>query len=149
LNTFAFEWNGHTSDLTATATVDLLTGEGTGGTLLGSTTGKVVEDTIGEYAGYAFFVADFGSVVLAPGQYTVYFHDATSTIQLLGSTKDVSAYSGGKLVTSSYGDWGNDATFFTPSPAGGTGDVPEPGTILLLGGSLLGLCIGAFRRFHK
>ncbi|MEI6218550.1 MAG: PEP-CTERM sorting domain-containing protein [bacterium] len=27
--------------------------------------------------------------------------------------------------------------------------VPEPGTLLLLGGSLLGLCIGGFRRFRK
>lgn len=28
-------------------------------------------------------------------------------------------------------------------------DVPEPGTVLLLGGSLLGLCVGTFRRLRR
>lgn len=31
----------------------------------------------------------------------------------------------------------------------GDAQVPEPGTWLLLGGSLLGLCVGGFRRFVR
>jgi len=37
----------------------------------------------------------------------------------------------------------------TVIPADNTGSVPEPGTWLLLGGSLLGLCVGGFRRFVR
>jgi len=136
LTSFAFEWNGASGDLNATATVDLLTGEGTGGTSLASVTGSVSFDNSGPYQGYHFFVADFGSIDLALGQYTVYFYDATSPLEFVGT--DYDSYSGGKFVNDIYGDSGYDATFFTPSP------VPEPTTLALAG--LSGLSLLLFRR---
>lgn len=129
ITTFAFEWNGSAGNLNATATVDLLTGEGTGGTLLKSVTGSVVYDTSGPYEGYNFFTADFGGVDLTPGQYTAYYHDATDLIWTVQEFGD--PYSGGKFVNDWYGyddNW--DATFFTPAP------IPEPAQVALM---LMGL----------
>jgi len=125
-----------TGNLNATATVDLLTGEGTGGTSLATTTGSVSYDNSGPYQEIYFFVADFGSIDLAPGQYTVYFYDATSPLEFVGT--GYNSYSGGKFVNDNYGDSGYDATFFTPSP------VPEPGTLALAGLGGMGLLL--FRR---
>jgi len=135
LTSFAFSWNG-VGNLDATATVDLLTGEGTGGASLASVTGSVSLDNSGPYEGYHFFVADFGSIDLAPGQYTVYFYNATSPLEFVGT--DYNSYSGGKFVNDYFGDSGYDATFFTPSP------VPEPSTLALAG--LGGLSLLLFRR---
>lgn len=132
ITTFAFLWNGSSGNLSATATVGLLSGEGTGGTVLDSTTGRVAYSTSGAYQGYYFFVANFGGIELTPGQYTAYIHGTSDTLQLLGTMYD--SYSGGKCVSSSYGDSGMDATFFTPSP------IPEPNSIAL---GIMGLaCIG-------
>jgi hypothetical protein len=122
LTTFAFQCNG---DESPTATVDLLTGEGTGGTLLASTTGSVSTANDGSYQGVNFFVADFNNVQLSAGQYTVYVHDLTSDLYILGT--DYDSYSGGKFVSDYFGDSGYDATFFTPSP------VPEPSALALAG----------------
>jgi hypothetical protein len=80
LTTFAIEWNGCAGDLGATATVDLLTGEGTDGTLLASETGSVSLDNAGTYEGYNFFSADFGSIDLSAGQYTIFIHHVTDTL---------------------------------------------------------------------
>lgn len=135
LTSFAFAWNG-VGNLDATATVDLLTGEGTGGASLASVTGSVSLDNSGPYEGNNFFVADFGSIDLAPGQYTVYFYNATSPLEFVGT--DYNSYSGGKFVNDYFGDSGYDATFFTPSP------VPEPSTLALAG--LGGLSLLRFRR---
>jgi len=136
LTSFAFAWNGGGGNLEVTATVDLLTGEGTGGASLASVTGSVSLDNSGPYEGYHFFVADFGSIDLAPGQYTVYFYNATSPLEFVGT--DYNSYSGGKFVNDYFGDSGYDATFFTPSP------VPEPSTLALAG--LGGLSLLRFRR---
>jgi hypothetical protein len=69
--------------------------------------------------GYHFFVADFGGVDLTPGQYTVYIHNATASIQVVAETGN--PYSGGEYVSDQYGNYnGADATFFTPAP------IPEP-----------------------
>jgi hypothetical protein len=122
LTTFAFQCNGGAS---STATVDLLTGEGTGGTLLVSTTGNVNMANDGPYQGVNFFVADFNNVQLSAGQYTVYVHALTSDLYILGT--DYDSYSGGKFVSDYFGDAGYDATFFTPSP------VPEPSALALAG----------------
>jgi hypothetical protein len=132
ITTFGIAWNGASGNLNATATVDLLSGEGTGGTVLGSTTGSVVYLTAGPYAREHFFVANFGSIELTPGQYTAYFHGVSDTLQFVGTAYD--SYNGGKLVSSTYGDTGWDASFFTPAP------VPEPSFSAL---GILGLvCIG-------
>ena len=134
LTSFAFDWNGSSGDLNATATVDLLTGEGTDGASLASVTGSVSFDNSGPYQDDNFFVADFGSIDLAPGQYTVYFHDATSELEFVGT--DYDSYSDGKFVNDYYGDSRSDATFFTPSP------IPEPSSIILV---IMGLvCVGGF-----
>ena len=57
------------------------------------------------------------------------------------------------VVTGTYGTGKNDVRlggFQIYQAGGGNQDpVPEPGTWLLLGGSLLGLCAGGFRRFVR
>lgn len=72
LSTFAFQLNGAYN---ATATVDLLTGEGTGGSLVATTTGTSLYDDVGSYQGYYFLVADFNNIDLTAGQYTLYLHN--------------------------------------------------------------------------
>jgi len=139
MTTFGFEWNGSSGDLSATATVDLLTGEGTSGTLLASTTGIVMPDWSGPYQYDNFFVAVFGNVDLAPGQYTISVHDATAELEFMGTTS--SSYGGGKFVCDSFGDFGGDATFFTPSP------VPEPSSLAL---AIIGLAsVGGYRTMKE
>ena len=58
----------------------------------------------------------------------------------------------GKMVLGITGAQGSDRGIsgmqIYYAPAGNT-EVPEPGTWLLLGGSLLGLCVGGFRRFVR
>jgi hypothetical protein len=145
LTTFAFNWNGCAGDLGATATVDLLTGEGTGGTLLASATGSVNLDNAGTYEGYNFFTADFGCIDLSAGQYTVSIRNATDPLQLVGTTYD--SYAGGKLVSDAYGDSGMDASFSTPSPITSS-PVPEPSSIALAGLGLVGL-LASRRKSNK
>ena len=142
LTTFAFEWNGSSGDLGATATVDLLRGDGLGGTLLGSVTGSVVLDDqvlypSDPYAGYRFFVANFGGVSLSPGQYTVSYHDATAPLQLVGLFD--TAPTGNHYTGQGFGNLGGELTFFTPSPIGSSSSaVPEPSSFAMLGiGGLL------------
>jgi len=77
------------------------------------------------YQGISFFIADFNNLQLSAGQYTVYVHDLTSELDILGT--DYDSYSGGKFVSDYFGDAGYDATFFTPSP------VPEPSALALAG----------------
>jgi hypothetical protein len=138
LTTFGFAWNGGSGDLGATATVDLLAGEGTGGALLASTTGSISMVNNDSYFGNVF-IADFNDIQLSPGQYTVYIHNPTTELNLVGTIYD--SYSGGKFVGDYYGDVGMDATFFTPSP------VPEPGSVTL---GIMGLaCVGGYRAWKK
>jgi len=73
-----------------------------------------------------------------PTLYTGFFtaDGATQSIALLGTKSSITT----------------DAAAFSLSQVGGGGPeqgVPEPGTVLLLGGSLLGLCAGGFRRFVR
>ncbi len=133
LTTFGFEWNGSSGDLTATARVDVLTGEGLGGTLVATATGRVVPVSEGPFLGYSFFSADFGSLPLSAGQYTLYIHDPSAELALVCT--DVDAYGGGKFVSDYSGDAGGDATFVTPVP------VPEPSMLALIGFGAVGLLI--------
>ena len=147
LTTFAFSWNG-SSDLSATAPVELLVGEGTGGTVKATVTGSYLyDDPIlypnDPYAGSYFFVANFGGVSLSPNQqYTVYFNNPTDGGLWLTGT-DYSSYAGGDYSSTEYGytpTW--DATFFTPSPIGESVTVPEPSMFGLLG--IGGLVLGGY-----
>jgi hypothetical protein len=131
ISSFAFEWNGGSGNLNTTATVDLLTGQGTGGSLLASATGSVILDNSAPYNAN-FFTAEFGAVDLAPGQYTVYVNNATSDLEFLGTESD--SYAGGEFVTENYGDPGWSSTFYTPAPSA----VPEPSTMALAVTSLAG-----------
>ena len=130
LTTFAFQCNGN---VTPTGTVDLLTGEGTSGTLLASTIGSVSTANSGPYQDVNFFAAYFNNVELSAGQYTIYVHDLTSELDILGTSYD--SYSGGKFVSDYFGDSGYDATFFTPSP------VPEPSALVLAGFGAISLLV--------
>ena len=121
LTSFAFQLNGAYN---FTATVDLLTGVGTNNALVASTTGSAIRDAAGPYQGYYYLVADFGSIDLSAGQYTVFLHNPSSSFQMVADMSDV--YAGGKFVSNTYGDPGWDATFFTPTPT------PEPGSVALI-----------------
>ena len=138
LTTFGFEWNGSTGDMTATARVDVLTGEGLGGTLVASAAGSVVPVTEGPLQGYNFFSADFGNLPLSAGQYTLYVHDLSAELDLLYT--DADAYSGGKFASDVTGDAGGDATFVTPVP------VPEPSALVLVGLGAAGLLTARRRK---
>lgn len=135
LTTFGFEWNGSSGDTTATATVDLLSGEGLGGTVLATTTGHVGLVTDGPMQGYNFFGADFGNLPLEAGQYTLYIHDPSAELALVAASDD--PYSGGKFVSDFTGNAGMDATFATPVPLA----IPEPSVLALVGFGALGLFI--------
>ena len=138
LTTFGFEWNGSTGDMTATARVDVLTGEGLGGTLVASAAGSVVPVTEGPLQGFNFFTADFGNLPLSAGQYTLYVHDPSAQLDLLYT--DAEVYSGGKFGSDFTGDTSGAATFVTPVP------IPEPSMLALLGLGAAGLFIARRRK---
>jgi len=148
MTSFAFEWNKTSSDLNATAKMELLSGEGTGGSVLATATGSVSPDLSGGPGyGYDIFAASFGGVDLAPGQYTVYVSNPTGFLQFVGTSYD--SYRGGQFVGNALGGSSYDAAFFASSfysPA----IAPEPSSIALaITGFASWGCMGGFNALKR
>lgn len=152
LTVFGFLLSSFGLDTSLTATIELLSGVGTGGTTLSIVTGSVITAS-----GAKYLKADFGNISLSAGQqYTVYVHDFTAAPPDF-MRQSGNPYSGGTF-DSGYGNLGWDATFYTPIPgyvvsgggggsgggSGGASSVPEPGTMMLMGSGVLGML--GFRR---
>ncbi len=130
MSTFGFMWNGGAGDTNSAALFRLLKGTGTAGTAIASaySTFKEIHDNpIPAVNDLIWISADFGSQVLAPGQYSVVATRANNTMYILGTT---SVYDGGQADAGMNSDY----AFSTPAP------VPEPsmaGMALLLAGGFV------------